>query len=167
MKTAAKTALVALALAAGAVAPAAATPYGQLAAAAGLSPAEAEGLTLNQIAAHLFNRGESTQDRQAVRGEIAASSAGPAALGQLRASARNVPGESLPEIAAINFNRGQSGSDRITVRAPIPGMGADRSQLAASAGLGIDGAEGASLTALATALANRGVSDADKMTVRY
>ena len=45
-----------VALAIGAAAPAPAGDWSQLVAAAGLSPAEAEGMTLTELAAHKFNR---------------------------------------------------------------------------------------------------------------
>lgn len=169
MKTTVKTALVAFALAAASVAPAAAqSAYDQLAASAGLSQSEAAGMTRSQIAAHFFNRGVSTADRQTIPGMAdAAHGAGGTAniAAGLRMSSRDEPGLSLTEITAIQANRGVSTSDQQTVTRPINGMGADRSQLAASAGLGIDGAEGRSLTELASYLANRGVSTADRMTI--
>lgn len=165
MKTTMMTAVVAFALAA-AVAPASAqTAYSQLAANAGLSRSEAAGMTLEQIAAAYFNRGVSNQDRQTVQGEIVAGSAGDFARSQLRASHRDMSGASLREIAAIHSNRGMSNADKITVRAPTPGTTADRSQLAASAGLGLDGAEGRSLTEIAAIFFNRDESDADKQWV--
>ena len=165
MKSTIKTAFAALALAA-TVSPAfAQSAYSQLAANAGLSPSEAAGMTQAQIAAVYFNRGESNQDRQTVPGEIVASSAGEYARSQLRASHRDMSGQTPREIAAIHSNRGMSNADKITARAPTPGMSADRSQLAASAGLGIDGAEGLSLTEFAATLFNRDESTADKQWV--
>ncbi len=158
-----KTAALAFALAAAAVAPASAATYSQLAANAGLSASEAAGMTLSQIATYHFNRGESVQDRQTVPGEIVRGDAGDAA--NLSASARNMPEMSLREIAAARWNRGESEADKITVVTPTPGSGADRSQLAASAGLRL-GAEGYSLTEIAATYFNRGVSEADKQKVR-
>ncbi len=158
-----KSALAVLALSI--TSPAFSADYTQLALNAGLSRSEAAGMTRGQIAAHYFNRGMSSQDRQTVPGEIVASPAGEYARSQLRASHRDMAGLSLRELAATHSNRGMS-NDKITVRAPTPGMAGDRSQLAASAGLGIDGAEGLSLNALAATLFNRGESNADKQWVR-
>ena len=51
-----------VALAIGAAAPAAAGHWSQLVAAAGLSPAEAEGMSLSELAAHKFNRDGAADD---------------------------------------------------------------------------------------------------------
>ena len=163
MKTTVMTAFAALAIAV--AAPVFAADYTQLALNAGLSPSEAAGMTRQQIAAAYFNRGVSNQDRQTVPGEIVASPAGEYARSQLRASHRDMAGQTPRELAAIHSNRGMSNADKITVRAPTPGMAGDRSQLAASAGLGIDGAEGRSLNGLAATLFNRDESNADKQWV--
>jgi hypothetical protein len=165
MTTTFKTAALAFALAAAALTPASAAPYSQLAASAGLTPAEAASMSPTEIAAAFFNRGESIQDAQTVASTAMPDASGPAASNLVlgyRLSARNMP--SLREIAAIHANRGVSVADRITVITPLPGSGADRSQLAASAGFGDDGA-GRSLTELANAHYNRGVSNADMQTV--
>jgi hypothetical protein len=162
MKTLLKTAAVAIALAT-AAAPVAAQPYSQLAANAGLSPSEAAGLTLTQIATIHFNRGESYQDRTAVPGEIVPGMA----ASNLRASARNMPGLSLRELAAIHHNCGMSDADKITVVRPTPGSGADRTQLAASAGVGVGGADRYDLTELARLLSNRGLSGSDRQGPRF
>jgi hypothetical protein len=160
-----KTAALAALLAAVAGA-ASASPHAQLAASAGLSPSVAAGLTLAQIAAHKANRGESLQDRQTIPGTVTPGDAGPAATRGLQASARNMPGLSLRELAAVQANRGESDADKITVTTPTPGVGGGRSQLAASARLGADGADGRSLTEIAAHFFNRGESEADKQTVR-
>ena len=159
-----KTALAAFALVA-AVGPAAAqSSYSQFAANAGLTMDEAEGLSLAQIAQHHANRGESLQDQQAIPGWIEMGMAGDGATSQLRASARNMPGQSLREIAAIHSNQGASNADKITVRTPMPGAGSDLTQLAAAAGL--DGAEGRDATEIAAIYFNRGESVQDAQAVR-
>lgn len=167
-----KTALVVAAFAAAAAAagPAAAqSARDQLAANAGLSPSQAEGLTLGQIAAFHVNRGESIQDRQAIPGWIpgadSTAAAGNLVLG-FEMSSRNQPGLTLAEIATIAANRSESFSDRWAVTRPMPGAGSDHRQLAAAAGLGLDGAEGRSATELAAILANRGESIQDRQPVR-
>lgn len=169
MNTYFKTALAAVALVA-AVGPAAAeSAYSQLAANAGLSPRQAEGLTLAQIAAFHVNVGESLQDRQAIPGWVPGVDSTAAArnivLG-FEMSSRNGPGLTLAEIAAIQTNRSESNADRITVTRPMPGRGSDHRQLAAAAGLGLDGAEGRSATELAAILFNRDESIQDRQTVR-
>ena len=164
MKTTVKIA-VAVAGFLAAVGPAAAQPdYSQFAANAGLTRSEAAGLSLSQIAAYHVNRGEFLQDRQAVPGAIERASAGAIATSQLRASARNMPGQSLREFAAIHSNRGVSNADKITVRTPTPGTGSDLTQLAAAAGL--DGVDGRSATEIAAIYFNRGESLQDAQTVR-
>ena len=57
-------------------------------------------------------------------------------------------------------------ADRKTEMRPIPGAGSDHRQLAASAGLGLDGAEGRSATEIAAILFNRDKSVQDRQTVR-
>lgn len=164
-----KTAFVAFVLAACAVAPVSAQQvYNQLAASAGLSQAEAAGLTTAQIAAHFFNRNISTSDRQAIpgaRGDVMAR--GPVSNIELAVSSRNEPSLTLTQITAIQANRHLSTSDRQAVIKPVNGPGSDRRQLAASAGFGLDGAEGRSLTELAAVLGNRHLSTSDQLVSGY
>ncbi len=156
---------LALAIAAGVAAPLSAAPYSQLAASAGLSQSEAAAMSLPEIVAHLFNRGESVQDRQTIPGEIMMGSAGAGGAAQLQASSRDMPGSTPREIAAIHSNQGESVQDRITVTAPTPGAG-DRSQLIANAGPGIDASDEPTLTELAARHVNGGESTADEVVVR-
>ena len=168
MKTALKSALAALALAAAAV-PASAQNLDQLIASAGLTRSEAAGITLSQIAAYKFNRDVSWADRQTVPGSVvaSASASGRATLARnVHLSTRGMPTPSLTELAARHFNRGVSTVDQQAVTRPIPGAGSDNRQLAASAGLGQDGAEGRTLTEIAGHLFNRGVSAADQQTIK-
>jgi hypothetical protein len=156
------TSLKTLALAAtllGAAAPAFA--QSQLIASAGLTPAEAEGLSLSEIAVAKFNREADTGDRQA---SFTPGSGGD--VSQLAASAGLTPDEarglSLTEIAAAKFNRGADGDDRqrvlrggdVTVISRSVGD-RSRSQLAASAGLTPDEARGLTLTEIAAAKFDR------------
>jgi hypothetical protein len=126
----------------------------QLVASAGLTAAEAEGLTLTQISATKTNRGLSVSDRQAV--VIVPGDAGISAA-DLKAKAIDL------------FNRGESFSDRqpivrggdtvVSSRAPVD---PDRhAQLIASAGLSADEARGLTLNQIAAFKANRGLSVSD------
>jgi hypothetical protein len=142
----------------------------QLIANARLTPAEAEQLTLNEIAARFFNRSSGDQDQQTVpasgpeyRAVVAAR--GPAALSpnarQLAASAglsaEEARGMSLRQIAAHFFNRSSGDQDQQTVPASGPEYRAvvaarwpatlspNARQLAASAGLSAEEAHGVSL----------------------
>ncbi|HPG21540.1 MAG TPA: hypothetical protein PLH75_01985 [Amaricoccus sp.] len=109
----------------------------QLAADAGLTAEQAEGMSLNQIAAIKANRGVSVQDRQTV-------------------VVQQVPG-SNPELVAFGFekyNADQSASDKLFYRDPakISGMAfqdpidvSKHTQLIAAAGLTPEEAAGMSL----------------------
>jgi hypothetical protein len=109
----------------------------QLAASAGLTAEQAEGMTLNEIAAVKANRGVSVQDRQTV-------------------VTRQVPG-SNPDLVAFGmakYNSDQSFSDQHFYRDParVSGMAfqdpidvSKHTQLIAAAGLTPEEAEGMSL----------------------
>jgi len=152
-----KTLAVAAALL-GAAAPAFA--QSQLIANAGLTPAEAAGLSLNEIAVAKFNREAESGDRQAI---FTPGSGGDVA--QLAANAGLTPEEarhySLTEIAAAKFNRDdRNDSQRVlrggeaTVTSRSVGSPA-WSQLVASAGLTPEEARGLSLTEIAAAKFDR------------
>ncbi|TPE53598.1 hypothetical protein [Amaricoccus solimangrovi] len=95
---------------------------------AGLTPEQAQGMTLNEIAAMKFNRGRSPQD------QIPVGASGPvtsmAFQDQVDASGRaglvaaagltpeQAQGMTLNEIAAAKFNRNQSMQDRIPTGTP-------------------------------------------------
>ncbi len=86
--------------------------HARLVAAAGLTPAEAQGMTLTQLAAGVFNAGSDGDDAQTV---VSVSSRGPVRIGsQLVAAAGLDPveaqGMSLTEIAAAKFGR-DTGND--------------------------------------------------------
>ena len=130
----------------------------QLIASAGLTAAEAQGLTLEQIAAAKFNRGLSVQDRQAV--VIVPGDAG-------------VSGTELEGKAVALYNGAQSFSDRqaapgtggvsVSTRSPVD---VERhAQLIASAGLSQDEARGLTLGEIVAAKANRDVSASDRQRV--
>ena len=105
MKRAVTTASV-LALSLLALSPVNAQSWTQLAASAGLTPKQAEGLTLAQIAAFHVDRGESVQDRQVIPGWIAPVDSTATAdniVQGFEMSARNTPGLTLAEIAAIEI----------------------------------------------------------------
>ena len=148
------------ALAAAAVALTAAAPSyadSQLAASAGLNPAQAAGLTLTEIAQAKFNRDARGDDRHVI---VVHGVASAEARAQLAANAGVSPvdaqGLSLSEIAAAKFNREGSGDDQQrVVRSDVTKAArsvADNSawaQLIASAGLTTDEAAGLSLSEIA------------------
>jgi hypothetical protein len=151
-------------LAVAAVALTAAAPgfaQSQLVASAGLSPAEAAGLSLTEIAQAKFDR---DTDGQVI---VEHGVASPAAKADLAASAglsaAEARGLSLNEIAAVKFNRESAGDDRQTVRQHSGAIVAARSvadnrahgQLISSAGLAQDDAAGLSLTEIAAAKFDR------------
>lgn len=90
----------------------------QLAAQAGLTPAEAAGLSVNELAALKFNRDASDEDRQAVRVARGSSNG---ASNQLAAAAGlgsdEAAGLSLNGVAAYHFNRGAAQGDRQSIPA--------------------------------------------------
>ena len=143
----------------GAAAPAVA--QSQLAANAGLTPAEAAGLSLNEIAVAKFNRGSDSSDRQVI---FTPGSGGE--VGQLAGSAGLTPDQaqdlSLTEIAAVKFNRESAGDGRqrvlrgenVTVATRSVGTPA-WSQLVSGAGLTADEARNLSLTDIAAAKFDR------------
>lgn len=124
---------------------------GQLIASAGLTAAEAEGLTLNQIVAAKYNRDRSFSDRQAVA---------------------VTPSGDTAQVVEI-YNAGKSFSDR----QPLPGASdvtassrsmvdpADHAQLIASAGLTAEEAEGLTLNEIVAAKHNRDRSFSDRQRV--
>ena len=158
-----KTNLKALAITAalvGAAAPALA--QSQLISSAGLTPAEASGLSLTEIAAAKFNRSAGGDDQQTVlrpRAVTVASRSAGSDVSQLAAStglsSAEAHGLSLSEIAAAKFNRSASGDDQQTVLRPRAvtvasrSAGSDVSQLAANAGLTPEEARGLSLSEIA------------------
>ena len=153
-----KTLAVAAALV-GAAAPAFA--QSQLIANAGLTPAEAAGLSLNEIAVAKFNRGSDSSERQ-----VSFTPASGGASAQLAASAGLAPHQAqsltLTEIAAAKFNRDTSADDAQRVQRPsgvtqiTRSLGTDgRRQLVAAAGLSQDEANGLSLTEIARAKFDR------------
>ena len=149
----------------GAAAPAFA--QSQLAANAGLTPEQAQGLTLTEIAAAKFNRDADSDNQQRVlRGsDVTVISRSPSAgvsSSQLAANAGLTPDEarglSLTEVAAAKFNRGADSDDQQRVARPDEvtvisrsAVGGASSQLAANAGLTPDEARGLSLSEIAAA----------------
>jgi hypothetical protein len=161
MKTSLKTfAAVSAVVLSAAAAPAFASS--QLVANAGLTPAEAEGLTLNQIAQFKFSRNAGNDERQVVvripgTGGDSSQLAASAGLGPDEAA-----GLSLNEIAIAKFNRNVDNEDRqwpgprsgVTAMSRSMG-GAAWAQLAANAGLTPEEAAGMTLTEIAIAKFNR------------
>jgi hypothetical protein len=167
MKTPLKSMAIAAALL-GAAAPAFA--QSQLIASAGLTPAEASGMSLTEIAAAKFNRESNGDSQQRVlrRGDVTviSRSVDGSPRSQLAASAGLTLGEarglSLTEIAAIKFNRDSDGDNQQRVARPgdvtVISRSADGSawsQLAASAGLTPEEARGLSLSDIAAAKFDR------------
>jgi hypothetical protein len=87
--------------------------HAQLIATAGLTPAEATGLTLNDLAIAAFNAGADGDQRQ---GAVAKGRGAAAVSAQLAASAGLSPevarGLGLEQVVMIKFDRDESPSDR-------------------------------------------------------
>lgn len=198
MKTTSKTTLAALAVTAAAVAvsvaPAAAQNYSQLAAAAGLTPAQAAGLSLDEIAAHKNNIAVARQDfqtapkRGAPQVRIFARNADAAKIdvvkyAQLIGSAGLTPyqaqGMTFGEVVAIKNNIAVSKPDAQTVRS-ASGQGVQISarnpsgnavdpvahrQLIAAAGLTVAQARGMTVGQVVAIKNNIAVSGPDRQTV--
>ncbi len=152
-------AVAALSIAAPAVA-----DSGQLAASAGLSPAEASGLSLTEIAQAKFNHGARGDDRQVIVRHEPVSADARANLAVYAGVPADAAGDlSLTEIAAAKFNRDSDDSDQQRVergRVTVTTSGALRTndrwaQLIASAGLERSEAAGLSLTDIAAAKFDR------------
>jgi len=163
MKTNLKTIAIAAVLL-GAGAPAFA--QSQLTANAGLTPAEAAGLSLTEIAAAKFSRnaGSDEQVPVVVRGTPSGN------YDQLAASAGLSPeeaeGMSLKEIFVAKINAESGGDDQQIVKSDGPtamsrsvGNGASHPQLVAGAGLSADEAAGLSLSEIAAAKFARDTGD--------
>ncbi len=145
----------------GAATPLAAGDWSQLIAAAGLTPAEAEGMTLTELHAYKINRGA---PRAAERVTVVARTLpafDPRVHGYLVVSARENPdvvyGGSLSEIAAVKINRGSDPDERIPV---LPERTAAFSparspQFVAAAGLSPEEAAGMTLTEIHVRKINR------------
>lgn len=133
----------------------------QLAASAGLTPVQASGLSLTEVAQEKFNR--DTENRQAsVEGRQATDAARARLAANAGISADAADGLSLAEIAAVKFSRESSDSAQdparagsVTKAARSVAPGADRSQLIASAGLDADDARALSLSEIAQAKFDR------------
>jgi hypothetical protein len=129
----------------------------QLIASAGLTPAQAEGLTLNEIAAAKYNSGKSFSNRQAVVVE------------------RGVSGDpaGLEAFAIANYNAGKSQADRQEFVSPSGVSVSSRSvvtsgshtQLIASAGLTQEEAKGLTLNEIVAAKYNKNRSYSDRQRV--
>jgi hypothetical protein len=124
----------------------------QLAANAGLSPAEAQGLSLTEIAQLKFNRDTRGDDRHPI---VVPGSGGD--VTQLAAAAGVSPeGKSLNEIFVAKINREARGDERqavkggdVTMTSRSAGGGAAYVQLAANAGIPASDAAGMSLGEIA------------------
>jgi len=162
-------ATAALAIASGAVA----ADRNQLAASAGVSPAEAAQLTLTEIAAIKFNQDVSGGDRQKVRIEPGHSNGQPWQLAAAAGiSAEEASTLTLSEIAGRFFNKGADRDDQQTVRvgggesgvvvATRQQLSPGARQLAASAGLTAEEAQGLSLRQIAAHAFNQSESSQDR-----
>lgn len=148
-------AVVALALAGPALADS------QLGLNAGLTPTEAAGLSLTEIAQAKFNR-DASADRQNAQGTQAASAESrahlAAAAGLSPDAAANL---SLTELAAVKFTRGSSDNDQVRparLGATLATRSVDnhaRTQLVTNAGLDAATASSLSLTDIAAAKFDR------------
>jgi hypothetical protein len=194
MQTTFRTTLAALAIAAASVAPAAAQGFSQLAAAAGLTPAQAAGLSLDEIAAYKNNIAVSKPDRQTMptRGaasvQVFARNADAARIdvvrhAQLIGAAGLTPdqarGLTLGEVVAIKNNIAVSVPDRQTVRSASgqdvqvsarnpSGTTIDPAahrQLIAAAGLSPAGARGMTVGQVVAIKNNIAVSGPDRQSV--
>ena len=152
------------------VAPAGASDLTQLAAGAGVSVAEAQGMTLSELAALKFNRDTRSDDRQAVAHDATPVKVDAGRHAQLIAAAGLTPAEAegmtLAELAANKHNAGADPNERFVVVMSSRGPVRIGSQLAAAAGLEGAEAQGMSLTAIAAAKFNRDSSDDNQQTVR-
>lgn len=142
--------------------PATAGDYRQLAAAAGLSPAEAAGMSLDEIAARKFSGeggGENVQIVATSRGFSAATAV---------QSSRTARDSGLDAFHVALINRSVSGNDRrhvVPVRAGQPDIAARR-QLAASAGISGEQVATMSLDTIAGHKFNRDADEDERATVR-
>lgn len=136
---------------------------GQLAATAGISATEAEGLTLSEIAAIKFNRDTRGDDRQSVSHMQESIMVDGARHAQLIRQAGFTSAEAsdltLAELAASKYNIG-AGDDMIVV---VSSRGASEAnpQLVASAGLTPAEAQGMSLTEIAAVKFRRDTQSKD------
>lgn len=138
----------------------------RLAAAAGLSPSEAAGMTLTEIAAAKFNRDTRGDDRQTVS-DATPVRVDPVRHAQLIAGAGLTSGEAagltLTQLAAGAFNAGSDGDDAqpvvsMSTRGPVR-IGP---QLVSAAGLDPVEAQGMSLTEIAAAKFARDTGSDDR-----
>ncbi len=146
----------------------------QLAAAAGISPAEASTMSLTEIAAAKFNRDSAGDDRQSTS-HATATAVDPARHAQLIAAAGLTPDEAtgltLTQLAASAFNASSDGDARQPVvsmssRGPVVLTSAD-AHLAFAAGLTPAEARGMSLTEVAAAKFNRDTRDDDRQSAGF
>jgi hypothetical protein len=155
--TIAAPAIFALALAAASQAPAG--DWSQLVASAGMTPAEAEGMTLTEIAAHKFNRESPADDTITVSSrsypvfDVAAHRQLVAVAGLRPNEARSM---TLTAIAARKVNLAAASDERIPIAAHGGGFDATaHPQLVAAAGLAPAEAAGMSLAELHARKINR------------
>jgi hypothetical protein len=167
MKT--TTAFAAAILAAG-LGTAQAGDWSQLIAAAGLTPAEARGMSLTEIHAYKINR-ESPGDAQVTASSRSYPVFSAASHAQLVAvagvSARDARSMTLTEIAARKVNLGTRGDERIRLVAPADGSfdPAAHPQLVAAAGLDPAEARGLSLNEVHVLKFNREQDGDDRQAV--
>ena len=142
---------------------------GQLIAGAGLSPDQAQSLTLTEIAAALFNAGSGPDDRQVIMTRTAPTEVNPARHAQLIAAAGLTPeaarSMTLAEIAAAEFNRGTNADNRQVVMRQTTPVTVDvtrQAQLVAAAGLTPAEAARMTLSEIAAAKFERDGANSDQ-----
>jgi hypothetical protein len=142
----------------------------QLAATAGLSPAEAQSMTLNEIAAVKFNRDSDRDNRQTVFRDSRAITVDPARHAQLIAGAGLSPdtarGLTLGALSAGLVSAGSDTDERVVVMssrsvAIVP------ASLIAAAGLTPAEARGMSLSEVAAVKFNRDTRPDDRQTTDH
>lgn len=141
----------------------------QLAANAGLSPAEAQGLSLTAVAQAKFNRDTRGDDRHDIVIPVAPSGDYDQLAAVAGVPSAEAGGLSLAEIFVAKINRESRGDDQqlaksgsVTMASRSPFAGADRSQLIAAAGLSAAEAQGMSLGQIAAAKFQRDTATGDR-----
>jgi hypothetical protein len=135
-----------------------ANDYTQLIRSAGLTPSQAQGMTLDEIVAQMYSRHGGDNRQEVVRPSAQA--------GSFQFASRRGP--DLDQTYVRMINRSSNGDDRQVVLEGYNGSAdsAARRQLAASAGLSPDEAATMSLGALAAHKMNRGTRRDDWIPVR-
>ena len=165
------TAFAVLGLSLATTAAASAQDISQLVAGSGLSRAEAQELSLNDIAAMKLNRGSDSDARQPIVPDAGAIAVDPARHAQLIAAAGLTPeearGMTLGELAVGKYNAEARYDDRQRMPTAAEGTAQAGAQLIAGAGLAPAEAAGKSLTEVAAAKFNRDTRYGDRQSLGY